>query len=252
MKHRSRSLPCRRRRCGPPVAHRALSATAMIEVPAEAGPLALRQAASAGDAEGAFRGRDRAMPKGRGTQGRHGGSSKLVREGGGTRLRAGAIPDRQSLREGPWRTRDLAKAKTWYQLAAEQGNASAMHNLAVLFAMGTDGHRTTNRRHGGSPRQPNSASRTASSTSASWPPRASACRRASKQSYKWFALVAKTGDKDAADKRDEVANSLRPEQLERARAATELWKPKPLDAKANSVDIPDSGARHRTRPPAST
>ena len=28
---------------------------------------------------------------------------------------------------------------TWYQLAAEQGNASAMHNLAVLFAMGAGG-----------------------------------------------------------------------------------------------------------------
>ena len=42
------------------------------------------------------------------------------------------------------------------------------------------------------------------------------------ESYKWFALVAKTGDKDAAAKRDEIANALRPEQLETARAATEL------------------------------
>ncbi|TIL98014.1 MAG: peptidoglycan-binding protein, partial [Mesorhizobium sp.] len=58
--------------------------------------------------------------------------------------------------------------------------------------------------------------------------------------YKWFALVAKTGDKDAAAKRDEIANALRPEQLERARAATELWKAKPLDAAANSADIPES------------
>ena len=60
------------------------------------------------------------------------------------------------------------------------------------------------------------------------------------ESYKWFALVAKTGDKDAAAKRDEIANALRPEQLERARAATELWKPKPLDPEANAVDIPES------------
>ncbi|TIP54932.1 MAG: sel1 repeat family protein, partial [Mesorhizobium sp.] len=35
--------------------------------------------------------------------------------------------------------RDIKKAKTYYQLAAEQGNASAMHNLAVLFAMAADG-----------------------------------------------------------------------------------------------------------------
>ena len=52
--------------------------------------------------------------------------------------------------------------------------------------------------------------------------------------------VAKTGDKDAAAKRDEIANALRPEQLERARAATELWKAKPLDPAANSADIPES------------
>ncbi len=45
---------------------------------------------------------------------------------------------------------------------------------------------------------------------------------------------------DAAGKRDEIANSLRPEQLERARATAELWKPKPLDPEANTVDIPDS------------
>ena len=60
------------------------------------------------------------------------------------------------------------------------------------------------------------------------------------ESYKWFALVAKTGDKDAAGKRDEIANALRPEQLESARAATELWKPKPLDPEANTVEIPDA------------
>ena len=72
------------------------------------------------------------------------------------------------------------------------------------------------------------------------------------ESYKWFALVAKTGDKDAAAKRDEIANSLRPEQLERARAATELWKPKLLDPEANMVDIPDAWRKDRTRPPAST
>ena len=67
------------------------------------------------------------------------------------------------------------------------------------------------------------------------------------ESYKWFALVAKTGDKDAADKRDEIANSLRPEQLERARAMTELWKPKALDPEANTVEIPDSWQENQDR-----
>ena len=57
-------------------------------------------------------------------------------------------------------------------------------------------------------------------------------------SYKWFALAAKTGDKDAGTKRDEIANALRPEQLSKARASVELWKAKPIDEAVNSVDVP--------------
>ena len=39
------------------------------------------------------------------------------------------------------------------------------------------------------------------------------------ESYKWFALAAKAGDRDAAAKRDEIAKALGREQLERARAS---------------------------------
>ncbi|TIU77290.1 MAG: SEL1-like repeat protein, partial [Mesorhizobium sp.] len=136
--------------------------------------------------------------------------------------------------------RDIKKAKTYYQLAAEQGNASAMHNLAVLFAMAADGV-------------------TDNESAAHWFQEAAdlgvkdsqfnlgilsakgvGMKQNLEESYKWFALVAKTGDKDAAAKRDEIANALRPEQLERARAATDLWKAKPLNAASNSADIPES------------
>ncbi|MEP4114306.1 MAG: SEL1-like repeat protein, partial [Nitratireductor sp.] len=142
--------------------------------------------------------------------------------------------------------RDLAKAKTWYQLAADQGNASAMHNLAVLFAMGGDG-----------PRDNDSAAR--------WFMKAAELGVKDSQfnlgilaakglgvpqnleeSYKWFALVAEAGDKDAATKRDEVAKALRPEQLAKARAATELWKPKPVVEEANTIDIPESWRESET------
>ncbi|WP_198023556.1 SEL1-like repeat protein, partial [Mesorhizobium sp. LSJC280B00] len=136
--------------------------------------------------------------------------------------------------------RDIKKAKTWYQLAAAQGNASAMHNLAVLFAMATDGV-------------------TDNESAARWFQAAAdlgvkdsqfnlgilaakgvGMKQNLEESYKWFALVAKTGDKDAAAKRDEIAKALRPDQLERARAAAELWKAKPLDPAANSADVPES------------
>ncbi len=137
--------------------------------------------------------------------------------------------------------RDIAKAKDWYQRAAEQGNASAMHNLAVLYATGADSNSGDNQK------------------AAHWFTEAAELGVKDSQynlgilaakgigmpqdlveSYKWFDLVAQTGDKDAAAKRDEVANALRPEQLEKARAAAKLWKPRELDEAANVVDLPDA------------
>lgn len=136
--------------------------------------------------------------------------------------------------------RSPQKAKELYQLAAEQGNASAMHNLAVLYAMGAAG-----------PADNDSA--------ATWFVKAAelgvkdsqfnlgilaakgfGVKQNLEESYKWFALAAKSGDKDASAKRDEIANALRPDQLAKARATTELWRPKTLVEEANAVIVPES------------
>ncbi|MBB3592589.1 localization factor PodJL [Rhizobium sp. BK529] len=138
--------------------------------------------------------------------------------------------------------RDVQKAKGLYEQAASQGNASAMHNLAVLYASGALGQQDY-------------------VTAASWFQKAAdlgitdsqfnlaiLCARGNgvpadlEESYKWFAIAAKSGDKDAAQKRDEVAKAMKPDQLERARAKADLWKPQPLDNKANGVEIPDAWA----------
>ena len=60
------------------------------------------------------------------------------------------------------------------------------------------------------------------------------------EAYKWFDLVARAVDKDAAEKRDEVAKSLSAESLQRARNAAELWEVREADPEANAVEIPDS------------
>ncbi|WP_064693704.1 peptidoglycan-binding protein [Rhizobium aegyptiacum] len=138
--------------------------------------------------------------------------------------------------------RDINKAKGFYEQAANQGNASAMHNLAVLYASGALGQQDY-------------------ATAASWFTKAAnlgitdsqfnlaiLCARGNgvpadlEESYKWFAIAAKAGDKDAAQKRDEVANAMKPDQLDRARAKADLWKPQPLDHRANGIDIPDEWA----------
>ena len=134
--------------------------------------------------------------------------------------------------------RNPTVAKTWYQLAADAGNAGAMHNLAVLYAMGAAGATdnelavrwfTAAAEHGVKDSQFNLGILAAKGVGTSQDLEAS---------YKWFAIVAKSGDKDAAAKRDEVAATLKPDALARARATAELWKAKPLDPKANTVETP--------------
>jgi localization factor PodJL len=99
---------------------------------------------------------------------------------------------------------DNSSAARWFEKAAELGVKDSQFNLGILTAKGVGVQQNL------------------------------------EESYKWFALVAKTGDRDAAAKRDEIANALRPEQLQRARAAAELWKAKPVDAETNMVSIPDA------------
>ncbi|WP_417418057.1 peptidoglycan-binding protein [Hoeflea sp.] len=135
--------------------------------------------------------------------------------------------------------RDLDAAKKWYQLSAEQGNASAMHNLAVLYATA-----------GAVPDYENAAEwfgraaeigvRDSQVNLAILYARGDGVPRDLEKSYKWFAIAANDGDKDAAVKRDEVFNALRPEQVEAARASVANWTAQPINADANEVEVPAS------------
>ncbi|WP_137929462.1 peptidoglycan-binding protein [Mesorhizobium comanense] len=215
------------------------TATAKFDIPADAGPVALRDAAANGDAKALFEVGSR-YAESRGVKEDMAAAAKWYEKSAELGFAPAEYRIGNFYEKGIGVARDIKKSKTWYQLAAEQGNASAMHNLAVLFAMAADGV-------------------TDNESAAHWFQEAAdlgvkdsqfnlgilaakgvGMKQNLEESYKWFALVAKTGDKDAATKRDEIANALRPEQLERARAATELWKAKPLNAAANSADIPES------------
>ncbi|AZN97826.1 peptidoglycan-binding protein [Mesorhizobium sp. M9A.F.Ca.ET.002.03.1.2] len=213
--------------------------TAKMDIPADAGPAALRAAAAGGDAKALFEIGSR-YAESRSVKQDMAAAAKWYEKAAELGFAPAEYRIGNFYEKGIGVARDVKKAKTWYQLAAEQGNASAMHNLAVLFAMAADGV-------------------TDNESAAHWFQAAAdlgvkdsqfnlgilaakgvGMKQNLEESYKWFALVAKTGDKDAAAKRDEIANALRPEQLERARAAAELWKAKPLDPAANSADIPES------------
>lgn len=207
------------------------------DIPEEVGPMALRLAAAKNDPKALFEIGAR-YDEGRGVEQNRETAAKWYERA----AEAGFAPAQYRIgsfhEKGIGVDLDLEKAKTWYQLAAAQGNASAMHNLAVLFAMGPDGtpdNQSAARwfleaaELGVKDSQFNMGIMTA---------KGAGVPQSLEESYKWFALAAKQGDKDAAEKRDEVANALRPEQLEKARGTTELWKVKPIKPEANIVDIP--------------
>ncbi|WP_422372585.1 peptidoglycan-binding protein [Hoeflea sp.] len=133
--------------------------------------------------------------------------------------------------------RDLAAAKKWYQMAAEQGNASAMHNLAVLYATSGPAPDYTNAAEWFE-RAAEIGVRDSQVNLAILYARGDGVPRDLVQSYKWFAIAANEGDKDAGVKRDEVFNALRPEQVEAARAAVANWTAQPINSDANAVEVP--------------
>ncbi|ARO22418.1 peptidoglycan-binding domain-containing protein [Rhizobium sp. TAL182] len=215
---------------------------AAITIPDTVQPKSLADAAQGGDALALFE------IGARYSDGRNGMSVDQKQAAGWYELSAdkGFAPAQYRLgsmyEKGNGVERDIAKAKGFYEQAANQGNASAMHNLAVLYASGALGQQDY-------------------ATAASWFTKAAdlgitdsqfnlaiLCARGNgvpadlEESYKWFAIAAKAGDKDAAQKRDEVAKAMKPDQLERARAKADLWKPEPLDHRANGIDIPDEWA----------
>jgi localization factor PodJL len=211
----------------------------MAEIPTEAGPVALREAAASGDAKALFEVGSR-FAEGRGMTADMKQAATWYEKSADLGFAPAQYRIGNFFEKGTGVERDIAKAKTWYEKAATQGNASAMHNLAVLYAMGADGAAdneaaarwfTAAAEVGVKDSQFNLGILAAKGVG---------MKQSLEESYKWFALVAKEGDRDAAAKRDEIANSLRPEQLKAARASVELWKPKPLNAEANSVEIPDS------------
>ncbi|MDM9626328.1 peptidoglycan-binding protein [Rhizobium sp. S152] len=135
--------------------------------------------------------------------------------------------------------RDIAKARQYYEQAADQGNASAMHNLAVLHASGALGQQDYSAAANWFTKAANLGITDSQFNLAILCARGNGVPQDLTESYKWFAIAAKGGDKDASQKRDEVANAMKPDQLEKARAKVDLWKAEPQDSKVNAVDVPD-------------
>jgi localization factor PodJL len=61
------------------------------------------------------------------------------------------------------------------------------------------------------------------------------------EAYQWFALAAKSGDADAAKKRDEIAARLDQKTLAVVRQTVDAWVADQLPAGAAKVEAPAGG-----------
>ena len=131
--------------------------------------------------------------------------------------------------------KDLPQALSFYRAAADKGHGKAMHNLAVLYAEGATGapdYRSASQwfrkaaELGVTDSQFNLAILYA---------RGVGVEQSFPKSYKWFSLAAKQGDKDASQKRDEVAARLDPQTLAAVKSAVDQWTAQPQSAEAVAV-----------------
>jgi localization factor PodJL len=214
--------------------------TGIGELPAGFGSAGLRKAALDGDARAVYELASRAAD-GPAAQRDAKLALRLFERAAAAGLAPAQFRVGNMFEKGIGAQRDLSLARIWYQRAAERGNAKAMHNLAVLHAEGAAG-------------KPDYA------TATEW------FRRAAEfgvrdsqynlavllgrglgapidltQSFVWFSVAAGQGDEDAARKRDEVAQRLKPEELAAAKTLAANWKPRTLDAAANEVTPPAKG-----------
>jgi localization factor PodJL len=137
--------------------------------------------------------------------------------------------------------KDIDQARRLYRAAADSGNAKAMHNLAVLYAEGVEGkpdfrlaahwfHKAA--RYGVADSQYNLAILYA---------RGMGVNPNLSESYKWFALGAQQGDKEAANKRDEIAARLDKAALAAARLDVQNFTPEKQPDAAVNVPAPAGG-----------
>lgn len=208
-----------------------------LDIPQDIGPQALRDAASGGDARALFAIGTRYM-EGQGVTADYAQAAQWYEQAAAQNFAPAQYRLGNFNEKGLGMPRDIGKAKDWYQLAAKQGNASAMHNLAVLYASGANG-------------APDNAAAVRWFTEAAelgvrdsqynlgiLAAKGLGMPVSLEESYKWFALAANSGDKDSAQKRDQIEAVLTPIQRERAEGAVTLWKAKPLNEAANSLDVP--------------
>ncbi len=212
-------------------------AAALPTVPQEAGNAALRAAAEAGDPKAFFEIGNR-YAEGRGVA----EDMSVAAVWYENAAKAGFAPAQyrlaNMLEKATGVERDVPRAMRLYEEAAAKGNSSAMHNLAVLHAMGASGTTDNAAAARNFSRAAELGIRDSQFNLAILAAKGVGMSQDFVTAYKWLAIVAASGDADAAAKRDEIAALMSEADLTKAKKTVELWKPKAPNAEANTASIP--------------
>lgn len=133
--------------------------------------------------------------------------------------------------------KDSKRAREWYLKAAEAGNAKAMHNLAVNYAEGGAGEPDFTNAAKWFEAAANYGVKDSLFNLGILYARGLGVGKDLVSSYKWFAIAAAQGDRDASQKRDDVANMMDQETLARARKVVEDFKMLVPEEAANKVSL---------------
>jgi localization factor PodJL len=213
--------------------------------PAATGPLSLRLAAAQGDASAQLEVATR-LAEGRGVKQSFAEAAQWY-ERAAAQGEGVAQYRLATLYEGGMGVRaDRERAKALYRQAAEQGNVKAMHNLAVMSVGGA----------GGAPDY---------ATAAALFGKAASHGLADSQynlgvlyesglgvpkdhaaAYRWYALAARSGDSEAARRRDLLIARLPAETIEAANAQIAGWQPAPAIERANDARVAGEAWKQRS------
>ncbi|MFA5899655.1 MAG: tetratricopeptide repeat protein [Hyphomicrobium sp.] len=199
--------------------------------PATVGPYSLRIAAAQGDVSAQFEVASR-LAEGKGTDQDLAEAAQWYQRAAANgfamaQFRLGTLYER-----GLGVKADPRRALVWYERAAKQGNVKAMHNLAVLAAsISPKGDYKTAARwfedaaaYGLADSQYNLAVLYENGMGVG---------KDLQQAYKWLILAAKSGDKDAAGRRNALKAKLNADELAAAEMDAETWSARPIAGMAN-------------------
>ncbi|MGA7711813.1 MAG: hypothetical protein WCA81_07925 [Rhizomicrobium sp.] len=129
---------------------------------------------------------------------------------------------------------DAAQALRWYLAAANQGNRKAMHNLAVAYAEGNGTKKDFTEASRWFSRAANLGLADSQFNLAVLYERGYGVPQSLIDAYKWYAVAAaQGGDTEAKARMDAISTQLSAEARGAAQHAADIFKPGPLDPKAN-------------------